>query len=106
MARFLLVISTMKGGRAMKIRRIVILVFVLFFVLGTTVYIPHGFVNKWGVESVLAKGGDDQGEDNDDQGNNGNHKAPEPSTLILLGMGLASLGGYSALKFRKNKKDK
>lgn len=81
----------------MKIRRIVILVFVVFFLLGTTIYIQHGFVTKWGVESVHAK--------NDGEPPGQAKKLPEPSTLILLGMGLAAVGSYSALKFRKNKKD-
>jgi hypothetical protein len=35
----------------------------------------------------------------------GGKSVPEPSTLILLGIGLAAVGGYTALKSKKNKEN-
>jgi hypothetical protein len=86
----------------MKIKRILILVLALFLLLGTTLHIPHRFVMKWGVESVYAR--DDAY--NAEKEKKGKKAVPEPSTLILLGIGLAAVGGYSAFKFRKNKDNK
>jgi hypothetical protein len=82
----------------MKTKRIVILVFVLFFILGTTISIPNGFVSKWGPDSVYA--------DNDKDKDKPKKNVPEPTSLILLGAGLAAVGCYAALKSKKNKNTK
>jgi hypothetical protein len=81
----------------MKAKRILILAFVLLFIFGAAVSIPNGFVNKWGPDSVYA--GDDKDKDKDKDKKN----VPEPTSLILLGAGLAAVGGYAALRFKKNK---
>jgi hypothetical protein len=86
----------------MKIKRTLILFLALFLLSGATVYIPHGFVTKWGVESVYAKDDDYNAE----KKKKDKKAVPEASTLILLGIGLAAVGGYSAFKFRKNKDNK
>ena len=38
----------------MRITRILVFVFALFFLLGATVFIPHGLVTKWGAEPACA----------------------------------------------------
>jgi hypothetical protein len=113
----------------MKIKGILILVLALFFLLGATLSIPNGFVMKWGVESVYAKNnnnhpgpgpgpgpgyhpgpghhpGPGPGHHPGHSHGHGGNNVPEPSTLILLGIGLAAVGGYTALKSKKNKENK
>jgi hypothetical protein len=105
----------------MKIERI-IFVLALFFLVGVVVGIPYGFLTKWEPESAYAKshprdshpgyshlrdshpwdndqGDNDQGDN--DQGDS-HQSVPEPSTVILLGAGLAAFGGYGFFRF-KNK---
>jgi hypothetical protein len=79
----------------MKMKRIIIVILALFFLLGTSVSGPLG--NKWGPDSVYAD--DDKDKDKDKDKKN----VPEPTSLILLGAGLAAVGGYAALRFKKNK---
>jgi hypothetical protein len=101
----------------MKIKGILILVLALFFLLGATLSIPNGFVMKWGVESVYAKNNNNHPGPGPGPGyhpgpgpghshGHGGKSVPEPSTLILLGIGLAAVGGYTALKSKKNKENK
>jgi hypothetical protein len=93
----------------MKIKRMLILVLALFFLFGATLYIPNGSVMKWGVESVYAKNHNNHHGNGHGHGHGNGHgrnKVPEPSSLILLGIGLAAVGGYTALKSKKNKENK
>jgi hypothetical protein len=84
----------MKGGKTMRLRVVLTVILTVLFLLGTTIHFTGSFTMKWGVESVYAKAKPDK------------KKVPEPSTLILLGVGLAAVGGYTVLKYKKNKRNK
>ena len=98
----------------MRMTRILVFVFALFFLFGVTVFIPQGFVTKWGVEPVYAGQpiGKPEGPPPEKPvgppvtPRNTPVSVPEPTTLILLGVGLAAVGGYTALRFKKNKNEK
>jgi hypothetical protein len=72
-----------EGGRGMKPRRLVICFFVLLVVVAVAISIA--VADPKDIPPGQAK------------------KIPEPPTLILLGIGLAGVGGYSILKFRRKK---
>jgi hypothetical protein len=82
----------------MKFKTILAIVLIGLFLLGMNIHFTESFKMKWGVESVYAK--------NDKVPPGQAKKLTEPSSLILLGVGLAAVGGYAAVRSRKNKKDK
>jgi hypothetical protein len=78
----------------MRLKVVLTIILTVLFLLGTTIHFTESFTMKWGVDSAYAKPKDKH------------KKLSEPSTLILLGVGLAAVGGYAAYKFKKNKPKK
>ena len=104
----------------MKTNGVLALAALVFFLVVVPLNVERGFTTSWQTELLAAPKGGDQGppsippgQDKDkDKGNgngNGNGKGnnpksvPEPSTLILLGMGLAAGGAYSFFRRQKGR---
>jgi hypothetical protein len=77
-------------------------------VLGGSIQAVNFFKVEFGAEAVYAKDDNNQGNDNDQGEDQGNKKGKgiidisEPSTLALMGLGLAAAGSYMVIRSRKN----
>ena len=98
--------------------KILYLIIGLVFVIGIFAGTPRGLMVSWQTDSLFAQSNNnifsqsdnnikvkDKNKDKDKDKDKGKDKGavPEPSTLILLGVGLAAGGAYSFLRRQKSK---
>ena len=92
--------------------KILYLIIGLVFVIGIFAGTPRGLMVSWQTDSLFAKSDNnnkvkdkdkdkDKNKDKDKDKKGGS--VPEPSTLILLGVGLAAGGAYSFFRRQKSK---
>ena len=87
----------------MKLRIVMLVCFMALFAFMMTPNIEFGTLTTgFGIEQAYGKPKEPKPKD-PKPGNGGTTTVPEPSTLILLGAGLASVAGYKAYKSRKKK---
>ena len=82
--------------------KILYLIIGLVFVIGIFAGAPRGFMVSWQTDSLFAQS-DNNNKDKDKDKDKGGTAVPEPSTLILLGVGLAAGGAYSFFRHQKGK---
>ena len=86
--------------------KILYLIIGLVFVIGIFAGTPRGFMVSWETESLFAQSDNnnkDKNKDKDKDKDKGGTAVPEPSTLILLGVGLVAGGAYSFFRRQKSK---
>jgi len=86
--------------------KILYLIIGLVFVIGIFAGAPRGFMVSWQTDSLFAQSDNnnkDKNKDKDKDKDKGGTAVPEPSTLILLGVGLAAGGVYSFVRRQKSK---
>ncbi len=70
-----------------------------------TVESAYAWGHKGGYHNnYWSSGSKNSGQNQGDNGNAGTSKIPEPATMALLGAGIAGVGVFSAIRYRKNKK--